>query len=51
LFSVAAAISVTQLAKRLGNARLLAIGLGLALAGLGWLSRVGADTPYLSGVA
>lgn len=47
----AAAISTPKLTKRLGNGRLLAIGLGLALAGMAWLSRAGVDTPYLTGVA
>jgi Na+/melibiose symporter-like transporter len=47
----AAAILVPTLAKRLGNGRVLALGLALALAGLAWLSRAGADTSYLGGVA
>ena len=47
----AAAIATPKLTKRLGNGRLLAIGLGLALAGMAWLSRASVDSGYLAGVA
>ena len=47
----AAAMLVPVLSKRLGNGRLLAIGLALALAGMAWLSLLSASTPYLTGVA
>jgi EmrB/QacA subfamily drug resistance transporter len=42
---------VPSLAQRLGNARLLAVGVTTALIGMTWLSRVSADTPYLTGIA
>src|SRR5438552_6390036 len=42
---------VPRLAQRLGNARLLAVGVTTALIGMTWLSRVSADTPYLTGIA
>jgi len=47
----AAAIVVPQLTKLLGNERLLAAGLALTVAGMAWLSRVSADSAYLTGVA
>ena len=47
----AAAIATPMLTKRIGNGRVLATGLTLALIGMAWLSRVSADTDYLSGVA
>jgi EmrB/QacA subfamily drug resistance transporter len=42
---------VPRLAQRLGNGRLLAAGVTIALIGMTWLSRVSADTPYLTGIA
>ena len=42
---------VPRLAQRLGNARLLAAGVAIALIGMTWLSRVSADTSYLTGIA
>jgi EmrB/QacA subfamily drug resistance transporter len=51
LANFASAMEVPKLTQRLGNGRLLAGGLTLALIGLAWLSRVSADTPYLTGVA
>ena len=42
---------VPTLAARLGNARLLAGGVATALVGMAWLSQLGADTPYLTGLA
>jgi EmrB/QacA subfamily drug resistance transporter len=47
----AAAIVVPRLTRRLGNGRVLATGLTLALAGMAWLSRASVDSLYLSGVA
>ena len=47
----AAALAVPVLARRLGNGRLLALGLSIALAGMAWLSRAGADSAYAVGVA
>ena len=46
----AAALATPKLTRRLGNGRLLVIGLGLALVGMAWLSRALADTGYLVGV-
>jgi len=51
LVNFAAAMAVPKLTQRFGNARLLASGLTLALIGMAWLSRVNADTSYLTGVA
>jgi EmrB/QacA subfamily drug resistance transporter len=42
---------VPRLIARLGNARLLAAGVVVAFVGMAWLSRLSADTPYLSGIA
>jgi MFS family permease len=47
----AAAIAVPWLTRRLGNGRVLATGLTLALAGMAWLSRATVDSHYLVGVA
>lgn len=47
----AAAIAVPRLTRRLGNGRVLATGLTLALAGMALLSRASVDSLYLSGVA
>ena len=41
---------VPGLVARLGNARLLAAGVTVAFVGMAWLSRLGADTPYLTGI-
>lgn len=51
LANFATAMAVPRLTHRLGNGRLLAAGLTIALAGMAWLSRVSADTPYVTGVA
>jgi EmrB/QacA subfamily drug resistance transporter len=45
------ALAVPRLTHRFGNAALLAAGLALTLAGMFWLSRITAETPYLTGVA
>jgi predicted MFS family arabinose efflux permease len=42
---------VPRLVARLGNARLLAGGVTVAFLGMAWLSRLSADTPYLTGIA
>src|SRR5438034_1293393 len=47
----AAAMMVPRLTRRFGNARLLAGGLTLTLFGMAWLSRLSADSAYLTGVA
>jgi len=45
------AIAVPRLTARVGNPRLLAAGLAVTLVGMFWLSRLTADTAYLTGVA
>jgi EmrB/QacA subfamily drug resistance transporter len=42
---------VPSLVARFGNHRVLAAGVLVAFAGMAWLSRIGPDTPYLTGVA
>lgn len=51
LINFAAALAVPRLTRWLGNGRLLAIGLTAAVIGMAWLSRVSADSAYLTGVA
>lgn len=51
LTNFAAALAVPRLTRRIGNARLLAAGLGLALAGLAWLSCLSASAGYVAGAA
>ena len=46
-----AAMWVPWLTRRFGNARLLAFGLCLCIAGLAWLSRVSALSTYLTAIA
>lgn len=46
----AVAIAVPQLTRRFGNARLLATGVAVTLIGMAWLSRLAADTSYLTGI-
>ncbi|MDO8047032.1 MFS transporter [Janthinobacterium sp. SUN211] len=45
------ALCVPRLTRRLGNARLLAMGLATTLLGMAWLSRIDAGTAYWLGVA
>ena len=45
------AVAVPRLTRRLGNGILLAAGLAVTLVGMAWLSRISADTSYLTGVA
>jgi len=47
----AMALAVPRLTHRIGNARLLAVGLTLALFGMFWLSRLSSETPYVMGIA
>jgi EmrB/QacA subfamily drug resistance transporter len=42
---------VPRLVPRVGNTRLLAAGLAIGLAGMLWLSQIGADTPYFPQIA
>jgi EmrB/QacA subfamily drug resistance transporter len=42
---------VPTLVARYGNSRVLAGGILVALAGMAWLGRIDAETPYLTGVA
>jgi EmrB/QacA subfamily drug resistance transporter len=51
LVNFAVAVAVPVLTRRIGNGRLLAGGLTLTLIGMAWLSRVSAETAYLTGVA
>jgi sugar phosphate permease len=51
LVNFAVALAVPDLTRRFGNARLMAAGLAVAVLGMAWLGQVGADTPYLLGVA
>ena len=51
LVNFAVAIAVPWLTHRLGNAQLLAGSLLLAVIGMAWLSRVSADSAYLTAVA
>ena len=45
------AVLVTRLVTRFGSTAVLAAGVALTLAGMAWLSRVGADGSYLTAVA
>jgi EmrB/QacA subfamily drug resistance transporter len=45
------AVAVPQFTRRFGNGRLLAAGLAITLVGMAWLSRLSADTVYLTGIA
>ncbi|MEA2184642.1 MAG: hypothetical protein QOF69_3827 [Solirubrobacteraceae bacterium] len=47
----AAAMAVPRLTRRFGNATLLAGSLAISVIGMAWLSRLSADTPYLTGIA
>ena len=51
LVVLAIAFAVPQLTRRLGNARLLIGGIAVMLIGVGWLSRVSVETPYVTGIA
>jgi EmrB/QacA subfamily drug resistance transporter len=45
------AVAIPKLTQRFDNARVLAGGLALTLIGMAWLSRLSADTAYLTSVA
>lgn len=45
------ALPVSRLTARFGNATLLAVGLGVTLPGMAWLTQLTANTPYVTGVA
>jgi EmrB/QacA subfamily drug resistance transporter len=47
----AAAMAIPKLTRRYGNPTVLVGGLTTSLIGMAWLSRLGADTPYLTGIA
>jgi predicted MFS family arabinose efflux permease len=47
----AAAMMMPRLTRKLGNARLLAVGLAIGIVGMAWLAQVTVRTPYLTGVA
>ncbi len=51
LVNFVVALAVPRLTHRLGNARLLAVGLVVALIGMAWISRLSADGSYLTGIA
>lgn len=42
-------VCVTRLVRRIGNARLLVVGLAFVLAGMAWISQLTAETPYIAG--
>jgi EmrB/QacA subfamily drug resistance transporter len=47
----AAAMAIPKLTRRYRNATVLVGGLTISFIGLAWLSRLDADTPYLTGIA
>src|SRR3954449_7947386 len=47
----AAAMAIPRLTKHYGNPTVLVGGLVISVIGMAWLSRLGPDTPYLTGVA
>ncbi|MRW93558.1 MFS transporter [Duganella sp. FT80W] len=51
LMNFAVALQVPRLTRRIGNARLLAIGLAVCMVGMVWLSRVVPGSAYLTAVA
>jgi EmrB/QacA subfamily drug resistance transporter len=51
LANFAVAVAVPRLTRRLGNARLLAAGVTVTLVGMAWLSRLSADSSYLTAIA
>lgn len=51
LVNFATALRVPQLTRRFGNTRVLVAGLVLTAVGMAWLSRVGVDSSYVTGVA
>lgn len=49
--SFAVALGVPRFTSVIGNARLVACGLGITALGMAWLSRISVDTSYLTGIA
>jgi predicted MFS family arabinose efflux permease len=47
----AVAVAVPRPTRRIGNLRLLAAGIAVTLVGMAWLSRMSADSSYLTGIA
>jgi EmrB/QacA subfamily drug resistance transporter len=47
----AAAMAVPRLTGRYGNPTVLMTGLAVSVIGMAWLSRLGPDTPFLTGIA
>jgi EmrB/QacA subfamily drug resistance transporter len=47
----AAAMAVPRLTRRFGNPAMLVAGLTVSLIGMAWLSRLGPETSYLTGIA
>ncbi|WP_045577141.1 MFS transporter, partial [Desulfosporosinus sp. I2] len=47
----AMAIAVPRFTRQFGNARLLAGGVTVTMIGMAWLSRISADSSYLTGIA
>jgi len=45
------AVNVPRLMRRFGSAGLMTVGFVLLLCGLGWLSQIHPDSPYLTGIA
>lgn len=51
IVAFAVAVGMPRLTRQLGNARLVACGLGITAFGMAWLSRMSVDTTYLTGIA
>jgi len=51
IVAFAIAIGVPRLTRQVGNARLVACGLGITALGMAWLSRISIDSSYLTGIA
>jgi predicted MFS family arabinose efflux permease len=47
----AVAVAVPGLTRKIGNPRLLAAGIAVTLIGMAWLSRLSADSSYVTGIA
>ena len=46
-----AAMAIPRLTRRWGNPTVLVSGLVISVIGMAWLSRLGPDTAYLTGIA
>jgi cyanate permease len=51
LVNFAMAIAVPKFTRRIGNARLLAIGVTVTMIGMAWLSRLSSDSSYWTAIA